>query len=146
MALLLSAVFAQAASVKPPPTGPWKLSGGNGGFTLKHGKGRKRNRVFLTTLHGKTQLYSGCPAKATPYRVLGRHALRKFSRGGYTSWGVGKNSGGDVVPMPARVRVGGKTYNGSFYLVWDYSNPRELLGGSVGYRSCLVQFSFGYPK
>lgn len=79
-------------------------------------------------------------------RVLGRYALTTFTRGGYTAWGVGKNSGGDVTPCAGRVKVAGKTYNGSFYVVWNYANPKQVLGGSIEFGPCLSQFAYGHPK
>lgn len=44
------------------------------------------------------------------------------------------------------MKAAGKTYNGSFYIVWDYSNPKRVLGGSIKFGSCLSQFLYGSPK
>ncbi len=113
--------------MKKPPLGAWKLGHPGTGFTLKNGSGAQRNKAFVTNLHALTPpdpapQPGSCSAKPATVRVLGRYAIKTFSRGGYTTWGVGRNTGGDVTPMPARISAGGKTYNGTFYLVWDYSN------------------------
>ncbi len=143
---LLGATLAQAAATPKPPTGPWKLNGATGGFTLRKGTGSKRGKIFLSDLHFKTGLYAGCPSKVSTVRVLGRYALKTFTRGGYTTWGVGRNTGGDVTPRAGKVRVGGKTYNGEFYVVWNYANPRQVFGGSIQFGTCLSQFTFGTPR
>jgi hypothetical protein len=36
--------------------------------------------------------------------MLGSHALTVFTRGGYSTWGVGKNVGGEAEPMPGHGR------------------------------------------
>ncbi|MFN8161149.1 MAG: hypothetical protein U0R52_08950 [Solirubrobacterales bacterium] len=145
VALLALGGAAGAASSPTPPTGAWKLNPG-GGFTLKRGKGRNRGRIYLSNYHGRTGAYAGCPSKPTAVTVLGRYPLKRFTRAGYTAWGVGRNSGGDATPRAGKVKAAGKTYNGSFYLVFDYSNPRRVIGGSIQFGSCLTQFLYGSHK
>lgn len=141
-----AAALVQAASIKKPPTGPWTVPGTAGGFTLKSGKGSQKGKVVLASFKLTTGVVSGCPEVPIVAKVVGKYPLRTFTRGGYTAWGVGKNQGGDVTPMPGSVSAGGKTYSGSFYLVWDYSDPHQVIGGSIEFDSCRTELTFAHPK
>lgn len=144
---VLVAVFcagiAVARSYPTPPTGPWTLGTG-AGFTLKSaGKGG----VALSSLHLRSPVgEDSCPPKSVPVKVLGSYALKQFHRGGYTAWGVGKNVGGEPGDMAAKLVVGGKNVNGSFHLLWNYADVRAILGGSVEFGDCRVEFTGGKPK
>lgn len=137
------AVAASAGQSKQPPLGAWKVSGGAGGFSLKKGKGGK---VLLSNFHLRTPALEACESREANVRVLGSYPLKTFSRGGYTAWGVGKNQGGDAVEQAGRVEFGGKARNGGFYVIFDYENPREAIGGSISFGDCRAEFSFATPK
>lgn len=140
---LLCAGLAQARTYPAPPIGPWTLGTG-AGFTLKSaGKGK----VVLSSLHLRSPVgEESCPAKAVPVKVLGTYALKQFHRGVYTAWGVGKNVGGEPGDMAAKLVVGGKKVSGSFHLLWNYADPKEILGGAVEFGECRVEFTGGKPK
>lgn len=137
--------LASAASPKPP-TGAWTLGPGPGsGFNLANGKGSKRGKTILSSLHAK--LGSECvEAPGGTVKVLGSFPLKQFSRGGYSAWGVGKDAGGEPTYMSAQVSLAGKTISGSFYLLWDYSNPRKIFRGGIKAGACTVEFTSGKPK
>lgn len=99
--------------------------------------------MILSNLQAK--LGSEC-SSATTVRVLGKYPLKQFRRAGNTAWGVGKNAGGEPTYMSAQVVLGGETVQGSFYLLWDYSNPRKIFRGGVKAGSCSVEFTSGKPK
>ncbi|HET7445143.1 MAG TPA: hypothetical protein VFJ57_10840 [Solirubrobacterales bacterium] len=137
------AVAASAGQPKQPPAGAWKVSGGVGGFTLKKGKGGK---VLLTNFHLRTPAYEACESKEATARVVGSYSLKTFTRGGYTAWGVGKNKGGDAVEQAGKVEFGGKVRDGGFYVIFDYENPRQAIGGSISFGDCRAEFAFATPK
>jgi hypothetical protein len=145
VAAALGAVSVAAAAYPKPPTGAWTLGSGSG-FNLAGGKGSQRGRVILTNLHAKLGSECASAPGATTVKVLGKYPLKQFHRGGYTAWGVGKDIGGEPGYMTAQVVLGGETVNGSFYLLWDYSNPKRILGGGVKAGSCSVEFTSGKPK
>lgn len=137
------AVVAAAGQLKQPPVGAWKASGGSGGFTLKKGKGGK---VLLTNFHLRTPALEACESKEATVRVVGSYPLKTFTRGGYTAWGVGKNKGGDAVEQAGQVEFGGKVRNGGFYVIFNYENPRQAIGGSISFGDCRAEFAFATPK
>jgi hypothetical protein len=140
---LLGAVA--AAKLQSPKTGPWvtQSDGSGGGFTIK----KAGKKLLLANYHLLTGEYSGCPEKPTKVSVVGKYPLKVFSRGGYSTYGVGKNQGGDVVPMKAKVRAEGKVQTGSFYVVWDYAKIRtDVIGGSISFGGCETQLLFAHPK
>ena len=136
------AVSASAANLPKPVLGAWTTSGG--GFTLKNGSGKYKGAVVITNYHMNVE----CEGKAVQATVLGSYPLKVFTRGGFSTWGVGKNVGGEAEPMAAKVKAGGKTYNGSFNMIWYYEHPsNEVLSGSIAYgESCSVYMSFAHPK
>jgi hypothetical protein len=143
LAALLCAGLAEARAYPTPPTGPWTLGTG-AGFTLKQ---QSKSKVVLSNLHFRSPVGEEvCPAKAEPVKVLGTYALKQFHRGGYTAWGIGKNVGGEPGDMAAKLVVGGKKVNGSFHLLWNYADPRAILGGSAEFGECRVEFTGGKPK
>ena len=143
LAALVAVPLASAASTKPP-VGAWTLGPGSG-FKLTDGKGSKRGKLILSGLHAK--LGSECAeAPGGTAKVLGSYPLKQFRRGGYTAWGVGKEAGGEPTYMNARVSLDGKSAGGSFYLLWDYSNPRKVFRGGIKAGACSVEFTSGKPK
>ena len=142
---VLAAVAVASASYPKPPTGAWALGPGSG-FNLASGKGSQRGKVILSNLHAKLGSECASAPGATTVKVLGTYPLRQFRRGGYTAWGVGKDIGGEPGYTSAQVVLGGEVVQGSFYLLWDYSNPKRILGGGVKAGSCSVEFTSGKPK
>lgn len=145
---LVAASVASASSPKPP-AGAWTLGPGSGngnGFTLASGKGSQRGRLILSNLHAKLATECASAPEAKTVKVLGKYPLKRFSRGGYSAWGVGKNAGGEPTYMTAQVMLGSETVTGSFYLLWDYSNHRKVFRGGIKAGSCTVEFTSGKPK
>lgn len=129
---------AAAAKLPQPVLGAWKFGDG-GGFTLKKGGGK----VLLTDFHVPV-LCEGATVKAT---LLGSRGLTVFTRGGYSTWGVGKNVGGEAEPTPARVKADGKTYGGEFSVIWNYEDPaRSVLGASISFNGCSAELLSASPK
>lgn len=139
------AALAQAAGIAKPPLGPWS-SDGQVVFTLKKGVGKHKGKVLLVDFHLRTEVVVGCPEQPVVARALGRHPLKKFSRAGYTSWGVGRNVSGEPGPQPARIKVDDRVYDGSFYVVWDYENPSRVLRGAIEFDDCRTEIVFAKPK
>jgi hypothetical protein len=136
--LAVGVPVANAAKVPQPVLGAWK-SGSGGGFTLK----KSGSKVLLTNFH----TFVSCEGKSTKATVLGSHALTVFTRGGYSTWGVGKNVGGEAEPMPVRVKAGGKTYKGEFSAIWNYEDPaHSLLGASISYGDCGTELLGASPQ
>lgn len=145
IAAVALAALAQAAGTAKPPLGPW-ASEGQVIFTLRKGLGKFEGKVLLSDYRLRTEAIAGCPEQPTVARVLGRYSLKRFSRAGATAWGVGKNVSGEPGPQLAEVEVGGRAYNGSFYVVWNYEDPAESLGGTIEYAGCRTEFVFAKPK
>lgn len=146
-AVALLATSVASASSSKPPTGAWTLGPGSGsGFTLAGGKGSQRGKLILANLHAKLATECAAAPDAKTLKVLGKYPLKQFSRGGYSAWGVGKNAGGEPTYMAAQVVLGSETVTGSFYLLWDYSNPRKIFRGGIKAGSCAVEFTSGKPK
>ena len=142
MALAIASVA--SASSSKPPTGAWTLGPGSG-FNLANGKGSKKGKLILSNLHAK--LDSECAeAPGGAAKVLGSFPLRQFHRGGYSAWGVGKDAGGEPTYMNAQISLDGKTMSGSFYLLWDYSNPRKIFRGGIKAATCTIEFTSGKPR
>jgi hypothetical protein len=144
LALLALAALAQAG-IRKPPLGPW-ASGGQVVFTLENGTGSQKGKVLLTDFHLRTEVVVGCPDEPVVASVLGRYPLKTFSRGGYTSWGVGRNVSGEPGPQAARVKAGGRVYDGSFYVTWDYEKPSQALRGAIEFDGCRAELVFAKPK
>jgi hypothetical protein len=145
MALVAASIASAAAS--KPPTGAWTLGPGSGsGFNLTSGKGSQRGKLILSNLHAKLASECASAPEAKTLKVLGTYPLKQFSRGGYSAWGVGKNAGGEPTYMAAQVMLGSETVTGSFYLLWDYSNPKKIFRGGIKAGSCSIEFTSGKPK
>ena len=111
----------------------------SGGFTLK----KSGSKVLLTNFH--TTLT--CEEKTVKATVLGSYALKVFTRGGYSAWGVGKNVGGEAEPMPVQVKAGGKTYKGELSAIWNYEDPaHSLLGSYLSFNGCSAESLGAKPK
>ena len=115
-------------------------------FTLKKGVGKHRGKVLLTDYHLRTEVQVGCPAQPTVASVLGRHPLKKFSRAGFTAWGVGRNVSGEPGPQPAKVKVDGRIYSGSFYVLWNYENASQVSRAVIEFDECRTELVFAKPK
>jgi hypothetical protein len=136
--LAVAAPLAVAAKIPQPVLGAWKIGPG-AGFTLK----KSGSKVLLSDFHmGVT-----CEEKTVKATVLGRQTLTVFTRGGYSTWGVGKNVGGEAEPMPVQVKAGGKTYKGEFSAIWNYEDPAHaLLGAYISYNGCSAEALGAKPK
>lgn len=145
IAVLALAALAQAAGIKKPPLGPW-ASEGRVIFTLKKGAGKHKGKVLLTDYRLRTEVVVGCPDQPTVARVLGRYPLKKFSRAGYTAWGVGKNVSGEPGPQPAKVKADGQVYNGSFYVTWNYENASQVSRAVIEFGDCRTELVFAKPR
>jgi hypothetical protein len=137
--------LAQAAGIKKPPLGPW-ASEGRVIFTLKKGFGKYKGKVLLTDYRLRTEVVVGCPDSPVVARVLGRYPLKKFSRGGFTAWGVGRNVSGEPGPQPAKVKVEDRVYNGSFYVLWNYENAAQVSRAVIEFDGCRTELVFAKPK
>jgi hypothetical protein len=136
--LAVAAPVAVAAKVPQPVLGAWKIGSG-GGFTLK----KSGSKVLMTNFH----TFVSCEGRSTKATLLGSHALTVFTRGGYSTWGVGKNVGGEAEPMAVQVKAGGKTYKGEFSAIWNYQDPaHSLLGAYISYGDCSAEPSGAGPK
>jgi uncharacterized protein (DUF2147 family) len=137
--LALGAAPAAAAKLPQPVLGAWKLVGYPGGFTLK----KSGNKVVMTSYH----VAASCEGKNVKLTLLGSFALKSFSRGGYSTWGIGKNVAGEPEPIAVKVQAAGKTYNGSFDAIWDYEDPaREMLSSFLSIEGCSASPGTAKPK
>jgi hypothetical protein len=129
---------ANAATLPQPVLGAWKM-GATDGFTLK----KSGSKVLVSNF----KLTIDCEGKSAKATVLGSYPLAVFTRGGYSTWGVGKNKGGEAEPMPVKVKTEGKTYNGTFSMIWNYEDPaHSLLGAHLSYGSCSGDALGAKPK
>lgn len=144
IAVLALAALAQAGLSKPP-LGPW-ASEGRVIFTLKKGAGKYKGKVLLTDYRLRTEVVVGCPDQPTVARVLGRYPLKKFSRAGYTAWGVGRNVSGEPGSQPAKVKVDGQIFDGSFHVLWNYENASQVSRAVIEYGDCRTEIVFAKPK
>jgi hypothetical protein len=136
--LAVGASTAVAASIPQPVLGAWKIAAGEG-FTLK----KSGSKVLLTNFHMNVT----CEEKPVKATMLGSYALTVFTRGGYSTWGVGKNVGGEAEPMAVKVKAGGKTYKGEFSAIWNYEDPAHaLLGAYISFNGCSAEALGGKPK
>jgi hypothetical protein len=145
IAVLALVALAQAAGIKKPPLGPW-ASEGRVIFTLKKGLGKHKGKVLLTDYRLRTEVVAGCPEQPVVARVLGRYPLKKFSRGGFTAWSVGKDIGGEPGPQAAKVTVDGQVHNGSFYVLWNYENVSQVSRAAIEFDECRTELVFAKPK
>lgn len=144
-AALALAALAQAAATSKPPLGPW-ASEGQVIFTLKKGTGKYKGKVLLTNYRLRTEVQVGCPEQPTVASVLGRYPLKKFSRAGFTAWGVGRNVSGEPGLQPAKVKVDGRIHNGSFYVLWNYENAAQVSRAVIEFDDCRTELVFAKPK
>lgn len=137
--MVLSAAVASAASLPNPRLGAW-TAGNVGGFTLKKSKGK----VVLTNYHLVTE---DCGEKPETATVLGKYPLHVFTRGGASTWGVGKNVGGEAEPMAGKIKAGGKIYAGKFNILWDFEDvTKQVLSGSMSFGECTIYLTGATPK
>ena len=136
--LAAGAPVAAAATIPQPVLGGWKIGPG-AGFTLK----KSGSKVLLSDFHiGVT-----CEGETVKATVLGSYPLKVFTRGGYSTWGVGKNVGGEAEPMAVRIKAGSKTYKGEFSAVWNFEDPaHKLLGATLAYEGCTAYATGAKPK
>jgi hypothetical protein len=138
LAVLAVGVPLAAAKIPQPVLGAWKIAPGEG-FTLK----KSGSKVLLTNF----KMNVSCEGKAVKATLLGSHPLTVFTRGGYSTWGVGKNVAGEAEPMPVQVKAGGKTYKGEFNAIWNYEDPaHSLLDARLAYNGCSAEALGAKPK
>jgi hypothetical protein len=137
--------LAQAAGISKPPLGPW-ASEGRVVFTLKKGLGKHKGKVLLVDYRLRTEVQVGCPEQPVVARVLGRYPLKRFSRAGFTAWGVGRNVSGEPGPQPAKVKVEDRVHNGSFYVLWNYENASQVSRAVIEFDGCRTELVFAKPK
>lgn len=145
IAALALAAPTQATAPSKPPLGPW-ASEGQVVFTLKKGTGKHKGKVLLTDFRLSIPDYPVCPTGGRSLRVLGRYPLKKFSRAGFTAWGVGRNVAGEPGPQPAKVEVNGRSSNGSFYVLWNYENASQVSRAVIELGECRAELVFAKPK
>jgi hypothetical protein len=137
--LAAGAPAAASAQIPQPVLGAWKIGSGADGFTLK----KSGSKVLLTNFH----LTVTCEGETTKAVMLGSYGLKVFTRGGYSTWGVGKNVGGEAEPTGVKVKAGGKTYKGEFSAIWNYEDPaHSLLGASLSFNGCTEYVLGAGPK
>ncbi len=143
---LLFAGTAQAFGLPQPKLGQWTAGPGNG-FTLTKGTGKNRGKVLLTNFHGTTGEYGGCPTTPTVATVLGRFPLKKFTRGGASTWGIGRNVAGEPEPMAVKVRVAGTVEAGMLDVIFYYLHPAtQVLTTSLTFGECSLFGGGETPK
>lgn len=137
--LAVGVPLAAAAKLPQPVLGAWKIGSPSGSFTLQ----KSGSKVVMKNF----KIDVSCEGKTTKAAVLGSHPLTVFTRSGYSTWGIGKNVGGEAEPMPVQVKAGGKTYKGEFSAIWNYENPaHELLGSRLSYDGCSAESLGAKPK
>ena len=143
--LLVSVSVAAAAPYPKPPLGAWELEGSGAGFSLKNGSGKSKGQVVLSNLRFRGSGDEFCPSRDS-VKVLGSYPLKQYHRAGTTAWGVGKNAGGEPTYTAAKMVVGGETVDGSFYLLWNYQDPAQILKGGFKLDGCTIELGSGSPK
>jgi hypothetical protein len=155
--LLVFAIPATAGGINPPfpKTGKWTI--GSGSFVLTKGKGKSgKKKRYVTNFKATSDPEgNGCAQTATPIELVGKHKLTIFARGGYRSWGVGKNTpstSNGVTPIPVKVKVNGASVAGLFSIVWN-TGSKEIIGAELDYANggtlvpyCTSYYSFGKHK
>ena len=137
--LATGAPAAATATIPQPVLGAWKIGSGSDGFTLK----KSGSKVLLTNFHTSVE----CEDKPPKVTMLGSYALKVFTRGGYSTWGVGKNVGGEAELFGVKVKAGGKTYKGEFSAIWNYQDPaHSLLGATISFDGCSTYVTGAKPK
>ena len=137
LAVLAATPVAANAKIPQPVLGGWKMDAGS--FSLK----KSGSKVVLTNF----KLTLTCEEKPVKATMLGSHPLKVFTRGGYSTWGIGKNVGGEAEPMPVQVEAGGKTYKGEFSAIWNYEDPaHSLLGSYLSFNGCTTELLGAKPK
>jgi hypothetical protein len=155
---LIVALPASAGSINPPfpKTGKWSF-GDQGSFLIAKGSGKSgKKKRYLTNFHGTTSDGSGCPATPATIELVGKHKLTIFARGGYRSWGVGKNTpstSNGVSTIPVKVKVAGASaVDGQFSTVWDteskqnYGAELDFSTGNATSPTCTTSFLYGSHK
>ncbi|HWF74651.1 MAG TPA: hypothetical protein VG186_14970 [Solirubrobacteraceae bacterium] len=125
---------ALAAGVPRPAAGKWKITGG-GGFTVSS------NEKLVSGLHLKPGSSSGCGT--APISVLGTHKLTTASRGGYTSWILGKNTpktSSGVSTVRVKVRQAGTTTTGAIDIIFAIAGNTTRNDGLLEFGSCALSF------
>ncbi len=137
--LLLGAATASAIAppAKPPKTGTWERSDGTGGLTVTAGKGRKRDTLYVSNIHGVTDALGSC-ASGTPVTVLGTYPLKTFGMNGANFFGVGRAVGFELLRIPAKVSYEGQTVDGKFSVAFSQNGIRASLFVEVGLCSAEV--------
>lgn len=136
---LLGAGLATAASGPTyPKAGTWTIGSPGGGFTLKKGTGKQKDKVYVTSLTTEvTEAKEACEATG-PVQVLGKFPLKGFRINGADLTGVGKPSGFELFEVPAKVLFGGATYDGSFNV--SFSTNGKFGSGRVTFDDCTTTF------
>jgi hypothetical protein len=137
--VLLGAGFASAAGGPIyPKTGAWTIGSPGGGFTLKKGTGKQKDKIYVSGLTTEvTEVKESCEATG-PVQVLGKFALKGFRINGADLTGVGKPKGFELLEVPAKILFGGTSYNGSFNIA--FSTNGKFGSGRVTFDYCTTTF------
>ena len=138
VAALVAVPATTAAQSKPkPPSGKYKI--------VFHGSGslRVKDKKLVSAAIVPKDEDTACGTtkitlKGTPY------SLSIASRGGYSSWIVGKNApktSDGYKPVKAKFLLGGKTVSGKLKMLW---NDDQLKSGSGNFTigDCGLDFNF----
>ncbi len=132
------------AAVSLPKAGNWVTSSAEGGFTLTKGKGKQKDKVYLSGFHLTTEAREGCDT-AGPIEVLGKFPLKTFKINGYNFSGVGKAVGFEFLKVPAKVVFEGATHDGSFKVEF-LNNGSKAHYGAIEVDGCETVFTSGKRK
>lgn len=141
VALAVVAGGAAAAARAPKPVlGAWKVVDlfdmTNGGkFTVT-----KTMRVRGIRATPGTGASTGCGTDEVV--VKGTFRMRTATRGGFTSWIVGRaapRTSDGVATVAAKVTQGGETHDGRVKLIFAYDNRRRA-SGAIEYAGCTLEF------
>jgi hypothetical protein len=127
------------ASIAPPKSGHWKVTGegvGNGGtFRISN------KYVYDVTMPGVN-------CNLGNLSVEGRQKLRLVSEGGYSNWVIGTadpmrknpNDISGVVGLPVKVRVGGKKMSARLEITFAILNHSDENDGVLTVNGCDIPF------
>lgn len=129
-----------AGTPKPVP-GAWKVVDlfeitAGGGFTVT-----RTGRVRGIRVNPASGASTGCGTDAIT--VKGTFRLRRTTRGGFTSWIVGRSApatSDGVKTIPATITRAGKSEPGRIKLVFAYDSRRKG-GGELSYEGCTLEFN-----
>jgi opacity protein-like surface antigen len=139
--LAASAALAKPPKMPKPPTAKYTadetFGEGAGSFKIND---KKR----FTKLKLKPDPEDAKTCGTETIRFKGKKRLRVASRGGYSTWIVGKNTPetpDGVTPIKLTFEVKGTPFRAMFKITFDYDNFKRG-SGQLRFGNCLIQFDF----